>query len=156
MKNKKNIYVLGFVALIVWGVIAYKIVKRINPKEIERKVSGPTKVFVPQNIEVTEEYELREEYRDPFLGTFSKKVKKPLKRKTKKPEKKVIFPRVNYQGMIGSKQHNESPIFLIKINDQQNLVKLHEVKLGVKLISGNETEVLLEFERKRQSFAIQK
>jgi len=155
MKNKKNIYFLLPLVVIIWGLIAYKIFSGLKPSTFNEKVIQTNKQFIPKIVKQTETFKIDSNYRDPFLGTIKKK--KTAVRKTGKSvvKKTVVFPIVIYKGIIAPKNRNEK-VFIIVVNGKQYLFKRNSVFDNVKLLSGTTHEVVLQFQNNRQTFPLEK
>ena len=154
MKNKKYIYFLIPAALFIWGGIGYRIVKTINPSTPKNISVNAIGTFHPQTIQQLEPYTILANYRDPFLGTLT--TGKPrLKKKKSKSKAKVLFPNIVYKGMIAPQNKNTSSVFLVQINGRQHLLKHNIEEVGVRVVSGNNKTVALEYKKQHQSFEIQ-
>ena len=138
LKNKKTLYVLVPLVLIIWGVIGnriYQSMKDDNPGYyMEQASSKPV-------IEVLEPdtFSIIAEYRDPFLGRIrsskpktvqSKKKPTPIK---KKPEPILRWPSITYGGMIRN-QKTGKLVAMIKINGKDNLLSVGNVVSEVRLV----------------------
>ena len=155
MKNKKNIYILLPVVILVWGLLIYKIVAATKPNATTQELVA-TAQFNPLQLEATESFTINANYRDPFLGIVKKKKK--IKPKTKKVTTKKItvpFPNIIYKGVVSPKGKNQQ-VYLISINGQQFFFKKNNINQKVKLMRGNNKEVVLKFQGQQQSFLIAK
>ncbi|MBR9914711.1 MAG: hypothetical protein GYB32_07780 [Algicola sp.] len=147
MKNKKNTYLLVVLVIGVWGTIAFKVVKGLNTElpETVLKENVSTKSF---KIEVPiDTFSISLMDRDPFLGTFLRRHKKP---KTKKI-KSVVWQPIEYLGIVKSNNQN---IFIVTINGKQSLLKKGQFKDSVQLISGNFKQVTMRYKNRIKAFAI--
>jgi hypothetical protein len=156
MKNKKNIYILVPAVLIIWGIIGYKILSAINPDEEEIVTNNTISQFVPKEIKEVEKFTIQANYRDPFLGklytkNITKKPKNNLKKDTKPP---VVFPHVTYNGMIAPKEPNRPTLFLITINGKQQFMSFGKQIEDVKLLKGNDKEIIVSFKSLKKTIAI--
>lgn len=155
MKNKKNIYFLLPLVVIIWGLIGYKIFSGLNPAAFNEKVIQTNKRFIPKTVKQTETFKINSNYRDPFLGTIKKK-KTAVRKTGKSVDKKIfVFPNVIYKGIIAPKNRNEK-VFIIVVNGKQYLFKRNSVFDSIKLLSGSSQEVVLEFQNHRQTFPLEK
>ena len=155
MKNKKNLYILLPAVLVVWSLVIYRFYKGMNPSAVE---IGPTEVtsnFTPELRESTTPFTINKEYRDPFLGTLSKKksaAKKVVRSPNTDPEE--TFPTIIYKGLVSAKGTNNR-VFLIGVNGQQYYFKVKSTNDGITLVTGNSKEVTLQYGNRRQTFAIE-
>jgi len=152
VKNKKNIYFLIPAVLLIWGVIGYRIVKSINPTPPDTTHRVAVVDFKPKAMVVSKPYTIKADYRDPFLGTMATNKKKIKRVVQKKP---VVFPPVQYVGFIAPIGKKKSPVFILKINGQQELLKKRETAQELQLFSGNQKEVVLKYKGVKKTFPIQ-
>lgn len=155
MKNKKNIYILLPAVLIVWGLVGYRIFSTITPKTTFHQ-QNTAYTFALKPLHQQERFSIRANYRDPFLGTINSPQK--VKRKTKKAEPPIArnpFPEIDYKGLV-SGSGDSSPVFIIAVNGQQFFFKKNTSFAEVKLVKGNNKEVVLRFKGRQQSFSISK
>ena len=137
MKSKKSIYILVPIALLVWGLIGFKVIKQTE--------QAPNEIVIPQipdetlssnSDKLNETYQLKLNYKDPFLGKITKS--RPSARRSNQnhkrskritnPHEKKNWPDVEYGGRIRN-QDSDKNIAILKINSQEQLVKeLDELK----------------------------
>lgn len=155
MKNKKNIYILLPLVIIIWGLIGFKIFSGLNSASFNEKSSKMDKQFVPKTVDQAKAFTIDPDYRDPFLGTFKKK--KAIVKKTSNAiaKKTVVFPTIVYKGMIAPKSKNKK-VFMLAINGKQYLFKRNSVFEGVQLLKGNTQEVVLQYQKQEQTFQLEK
>jgi hypothetical protein len=153
MKSKKNSYFLVPAVLIIWGLIGYRIYKGFSTPKTTVNAITTTADFKPVKINSSKPYEINANYRDPFLGTLASNLKK--RTTNAKPNEQIAFPKIVFKGIVSPKTKNKSAVYLVQINGQQNLLKLNNTTQEVKLISGNDTKIVLEYKKARQSFLIQ-
>ncbi|MDC9722880.1 MAG: hypothetical protein PSN34_08905 [Urechidicola sp.] len=152
MKNKKNIYFLIPAVLLIWGIIGYRIVRSINPPQPNATTQVAITDFKPKEVVVSKPYSINANYRDPFLGTMATNKKKVKRVVQKKP---VVFPSVQYVGFVAPIGKKKSPVFILKINGQQELLKKRETAQELQLVSGNQKEVVLKYKGIKKTFSIQ-
>lgn len=157
MKNKKLLFILVPVVVVVWGIIFYRIFNQIIKKN---------QVFVPQiNINELPIDEIKKDtftivanYRDPFLGSSvnysqpendNKKIEKK-KQKTEpsitgRTNRRVRWPEIEYSGSIYNKDSKQS-IAVMKIDNNGFLMYLNETNSGVTLLKIYEDSIRVSFE----------
>lgn len=135
MKKKQLTYVLVTVITLVWGAIGYKLyLSFFSTPELVVQTQKANKPLQLQEA-VADTFTLVADYRDPFLGNLSRRrnqtsspVTKP-KRQTRptppKPVKKIVWPAIQYGGLVRNKQ-NEKTLALVRVNEQNRLMKLGE------------------------------
>ncbi|MEM1003020.1 MAG: hypothetical protein AAGH46_10270 [Bacteroidota bacterium] len=147
LKNKTKTYVLLVLVIGVWGTVAYKIIDALNPSLPDIPVQTMVEVKDYRIKQQLDTFSIKKVYRDPFLGT----IYKPKKTKTKpilKP--KVNWIPVQYDGMISNGGNNK--VFLVRINNQQHLLRTGQSKDSMTVVSGNNTYVKLKYQGAIKSF----
>jgi len=130
MKNKVITYILLVVVIGIWGRIIYSSFFRSAGEE-ESSVSYYEPVQLDEENKTTEKIELIANYRDPFLGKGTKRVKtsinKPLRsesqsRKKENPslDKPINWPSINYYGLMKNVNSSDK-IAIINIEKKQVL-----------------------------------
>jgi hypothetical protein len=152
LKKQHKTYVLLAVVLGIWGLIGFRVVKAINPNEAV--VSQPMAVAdfkKPKSLE-KQPFDIKANYRDPFLGTMPKK-KRTLKKRTVKPQP-IQWPSVSYLGTMGAKG-SKTQLFFLNINGQQHMVRKGEAVSEIKLLSGTKEAVKVRYKGKTKTLAKQ-
>ncbi len=150
MNKQQKTYGLLIAVLVIWGLIGYQIYIRLNPSTPELAAFTVQSTFKKQQVVETSFYEVKAEYRDPFLGGFPKK--KVRKKRIVKPKEIVRFPRIIYNGVI---QGNTSKSYILTINNSQELVKLGQEVQGVKLVTANTKEAIVKFKGVKKTILLQ-
>lgn len=150
MKNKRNTYILLVVVLIIWGLIAYKIISSLGGNDVVVLQQNTEVSFNPKPIQETDTFSIKADYRDPFLGTIEK-PKTISKPRVIKPQE-IEIP-INYSGMVRDQNTNES-IFFVHINNRQHLMKINNVVDSVKLVKGNEKEITVNYNKKNKTIKL--
>lgn len=159
--NKKIVYLLVVVFVLVWGYIFYKIYDYLSPDD------QPQQTFQNHVISDTTSTEksfhvLSLNYKDPFLGKQKminrnqinsqnkKKDKPPLPIKTAKT---VKWPKIEYKGTI--RDNNEKKeIAFIKINDKYHFIKQKEIIDNVAVEEIFKDSIYINFENERKVFVL--
>jgi len=141
MKNKKAIFVLTPLVLLVWGLIAFKIFNGKTDKKTRLKQT-PLKSAVEDTVSLlnSNDYHLHIDYRDPFLGKFpvqkkriaiSPKVKPKTKRKKiGRPVINEDWPKVVYGGRILN-QTSEYNVAILQVDELERLVREKDELQGI-------------------------
>ncbi len=154
MKNKKVIYVLMPIVLVVWGYIGFKIFTygeddiSIEPIKIDQ--------IITSNQEKPETKTLALNYPDPFLkGTsYSNLNRNKIPKNTVISTKKlpqVKWENITYNGFIKN-QNNEKKIALIGVNGRQVLAGISDQLKEFEIISIQQDSVLLKKEGTKKWF----
>lgn len=143
MKNKKLLYILIPVVLLVWGVIIYRIFNVVNGSgSNEVRISSFVENTINENLIDT--FSIHPNYRDPFISKRAKKTtsENKITSTITKPDliKKVSitapmsdkWPSIVYNGLIKNEKSNKQ-LALVQINGQSNILQLGNVAEGVEL-----------------------
>ena len=150
MNKQQKTYGLLIAVLVIWGLIGYQIYTRLNTSTPELNAfTVHQSTFKKQQANENSFYEVKTEYRDPFLGKFPKK-KETIKR-VLKPKQIVTFPNVIYNGII----QGNTKSYILTINNKQKLIKLGQELLGVKLLNANSKQVVVKFQGIKKTISLQ-
>lgn len=141
MKNKKLLYILIPLVLLVWGAIIYRIfnvVKVSDSNEVQRSTFYGNE----SNQNQIDTFSIQPNYRDPFLGGRAKKsilsenkgsnvVANPIVVKKITPSS-TIWPNLIYGGLIKNQKSNKE-LALVQINGQANIMKIGDVQGEIEL-----------------------
>ncbi|MGV8947180.1 MAG: hypothetical protein ACOH1N_12175 [Lutibacter sp.] len=155
MKSKKNTYFLIPVALIIWAFIGYKIYATLNSNNDVNIVDNNTIEFKPEEIKEVEKFTINANYRDPFLGKLYHNSAKPGNPVKMKVKPMVVFPEITFNGMVAPKEADRATLFLIAINNKQQLLSVGKQIDGVKLLKGNSKEITIDFQKNKKTIQIQ-
>ncbi len=140
----------------IWGLIAFRIFKAVEGNNTPSYVSAPTPVF-NEEVEKRDTYELKLNYRDPFL----RKLYQPPAAKTaeKKPKKVTVkktvtkiplkWPELNYKGTI-TKSDSRELLCIVEINRQVFFLRRNEIQGDVKLLEIYEDSVRVSYRGKEK------
>lgn len=139
MKNKRLTYILLPAALIVWGIIFFRVFKFTQPEEEESNlpfVLSPKKALITKEDSLT----LQLNYKDPFLKntlSYSSDVETELPKENtasvsvEKPKANSVFwPSIKYFGLV-KKKGADKEIGLISINGQSHIVSKGQALEGL-------------------------
>lgn len=144
MKNKKLLYILIPIVLLVWGVIIYRIFNVVNGSG-SNEVRKSSFVENTVNENLIDTFSIHPNYRDPFISKRAKKTtfENKITSTVTKPDliKKVAnvvvplsnkWPSIVYNGLIKNEKSNKQ-LALVQINGQSNILQLGNVAEGVEL-----------------------
>ena len=159
MSKKAKTYILLIFALLVWGLIGYKIYRQLNPKTNDTFAIQSDFKYQPQVNTKKFTYDLDSGYRDPFLGTLKKKYKPTQNTTTQIPTKKekpkkVKFPKCTYQGVVQPKTATKAGVYLINVNGKNELFNVGHSINDLRLLSANEKSIQLQYKDSIQSIDI--
>jgi hypothetical protein len=154
LKNKTKTYLLLATVLAIWGVIGFKITNGLSPNKISVENDNLDVDFTPKTIALNETFEISNVERDPFLGTLVSTRKSKPKRSQAKKKVEIESPKINYLGLVKS-QNSTEPIFVVNIDNNQQLLKRGQEVDGVKLIKGDTKRIIISWNNKYQTISIQ-
>jgi hypothetical protein len=147
MKNKKSIYILLPLVLLIWGTIIYQFFSYTNPESaiIPSQDYSVKPLIIKQKDSIT----ININPRDPFSGKMiDDGVKKETgkKRNTKIPKikKELIWPQISYKGIV-SDNKDKIKVYMVIINGKTNLMKKGDTEEGILLKEGDREIIYLKF-----------
>lgn len=162
MKNKKSIYILLPLVLIIWGVLAYRILGIFDENELTD--DSPVTQF--QNIKYKEPDSVKIviDYRDPFSGKIDTKqnndnissiIRTEVETTIVQSEKTEIEPTIIYNGLV-SDTKDKKKVFMLSVDRKVYLLEKGQEQDNIKIISGNTKEVVVLVNKKKEIVAISK
>ncbi len=154
MKNKKVVYLLLVVVVLIWGIIFYRIFSTVGASDNNtNSLNNHAKSEVDKNANDT--FNIDGNYRDPFLGNMQ--VDKPVilstaPKQVVKEEKvvqKLAWPSIEYGGMIKNQKSNKQ-LVLVQINGQNNLMKTGDIVAGVQLMKIYKDSLEVSFQKEKK------
>ena len=152
MKSKNNIKILFSLVIIIWGLLIYKIVDAFSDANLNTKQSLVANFKAP-NVTEKEKFKMLPIEADPFLGTLYTQKKKTSGRTSMKPKNEVVWPTIEYRGIV-SDNNSKTKVFIITINGQQQLLSQGENVEGLKLVKGDNESVTLRFKEQTQVYSL--
>jgi len=154
VKHRTKTYVLLVIVLAIWGVAGYNIYSSVygGTSTAIYTNDDSKELFKEKKIKLRSAFVIHKHERDPFLGTI--KREKPNKkaapiRRAVKPTKSEV--KVEYAGMVKTGNSKGESIFFVNINGTSNLMHIHDRISGIKLISGDESEITIVINGKRKT-----
>lgn len=152
MKNKKSIYILLPIVLLIWAVVVYQF---FSFTTFDSSLESTSVEFNIKPFKVKERtpFSINVGYRDPFLGKMStasatnpnsKKSTAVSSKKQTKPEEKLVWPSIHYKGIISdSKQKNK--LFIMVIDGHNFYMKKGDTENEVFLKDGDKESVYVKY-----------
>lgn len=154
MKNKKLIYILLPLAILIWGAIFYKLFYYASPgEEWITQVSDTAKKTTA--ILNADTFSILADYRDPFLGNVIDRepAQNEGNEHTKVREaftvQAVQWPDIVYGGMIKN-QRSARELALLKINGKESILKTGEMAGGLELLKISKDSVEIKMLKQRK------
>jgi hypothetical protein len=161
MKNKKLLYILIPITLLVWGLIVYRIVGAMQGEETLSNFS-PVVYTKPESENILDTFSISGNYPDPFLRKNLTHTT-PVNNSQTQPQKNVpkqptvqpiknnplsVLPKIAYLGIIKNQKQNKQ-IALIQINDNLNNMKLGDKIEGVELLKVFKDSIIVVFQKQK-------
>lgn len=156
MKSNKGIYILLPLVFVVWGVIAYRMVKYLKQDSVVVPQSTFTGIeFTTENFKEDTFY-IVADYRDPFLGEVKKEIKKvtkPLPKPVIKPAAKAEapWPSVTFHGLIKNRDSKKA-YALLSINGKRKSLIEKEEWQGLIVVAIEGDSITLAYNKQKRSF----
>lgn len=145
MKNKKSIYILLPLVLFIWGTVMYQLFSFSNSEDLPSVTSNGISLK-PIKISKRDSFTINTNYRDPFLGKMysSETVKSTKKRTTPKKAEPLVWPTIQYKGIV-SDTKEKSKIFMLVINNQTHLMRKGQIENEIYLKEGDRESVYVKY-----------
>jgi hypothetical protein len=162
VKSKKSVYILIPIVVIVWGLIAYKIIVGMNAGDDNLTFTADTNNHFINNMEA-DTFSLILAYRDPFLGknlyqqqesnVWNNEDNNQKKKQTEliKQPVTISWPGVAYLGLILNKKTGIY-VSLIKIDNKEHLLLEGQEAKGIKVLKANKDSVIVQFQKEIKTF----
>jgi len=155
MKKRTKTYLLLCVVIIVWAIIGYKVISALNPDEPNnQQVKTFKTVFNPTTQEERDTFSIQPVRKDPFLGTLLIKPEPKKITKSTVNTKKVQWPTVNYQGLVSKMSSKRDQVYIVTINQVQYLAKKGQIIDSIKVVNGNENQVVLRYKNELKTISL--
>lgn len=162
MKGKKNIYFLLPLALLIWGVIGYKVWEGIKRKDIIS--SKPSSMLESTSNSKIDTFDILDNYPDPFLkyGFNRKQERRPesivsnnnssLKKNDPRTVNQIkTWPDIIFLGSMKNRSSKRELAFL-KINGADYSLKTGEKIENIKLIAILKDSIIVEYQKVKRGF----
>jgi hypothetical protein len=147
MKNKKSIYILLPVVLLVWGGVLYQFFSFTTGDEVLENTSTDLNIK-PFKLKERNAFSINVNYRDPFLGKMYQEVHKVKNiskiRKESKLEEVIVWPSIIYKGIV-SDTKEKNRLFILKIAGHDFFMKKGDVENGILLKDGDKESVYVKY-----------
>lgn len=163
MKNKKSIYILLPLVLLIWGILGYRLFSFFGNEEepIENDLT-----FQVQNTtnKAPDSVKIVVDYRDPFSGKLSNgnNSNKLKTSNLRKPKIETVLnnmeenkPIIVYRGLV-SDTKDKNKVFMFSVDNKTYLLEKGQTENDIKVISGDTKQITLLINKKKEVVAISK
>jgi hypothetical protein len=144
MKNKRLIYVLIPLVLLIWGAIFYRIFIHLD-RDNNTPVTNLGTRYLDNKDDVSDSFSLVASYRDPFLSgyqpqnnTITENIEVFTRGKTESPQKEskqdIVIPELKYFGLITNFKNNRK-VGLFRLNNKNILLKEGDIQDEFKVVN---------------------
>lgn len=164
MKNRKYVYVLLPLALLVWGLVIYEVTEAMEAPVSSGPATSAARSAPNSGSQEPEAFELLVNYRDPFLSksSGSREVRQPVKNLQRprpvqeasipQPTAETIeWPAIVYKGYIENRQ-TKSSIAMLQVGGEDHLVAEGQKVAGIKLLQVLPDSVKVVFRKQQKYF----
>jgi hypothetical protein len=159
LKNKKTLYILIPVNILVWGFFVYRFYSAFTESNVPLS-PVQTKAIKVLELKDSVTYKLSMDYKDPFLKDSKREYVRNYSNVGQQPKKVVQvktptvvippkqLPDVKYLGLI---KNNSSGLTtaLVSVNGQSKLIKQNEVIDGITFKTFNQDSLVAKWGRER-------
>lgn len=150
MKNKKAIYFLLPVVVLVWGTIFYKIYQSTD-KGNQGVIVRSSQVIESEGYQL-DTFSLLANYDDPFLkhvrvSSQPSEKKEAVKKEQIKPKneaKPIKWPNITYGGIVVNK-NSKQELVMVMVNGNSHLMKKKETRSNVQLLEVTPDSILVSY-----------
>ncbi|WP_281335990.1 hypothetical protein [Flavobacterium eburneipallidum] len=148
MKNKKSIYILLPIVLFIWGMLIYQFFS--FSASDDSLATAPMEFNIkPFKLKERTPFSINVDYRDPFLGKMyavstAKTAKANGTKKLVKPKETLIWPVIQYKGMI-SDSKQKSKLYILVIDGHNFYMKKGDTENEVYLKDGDKESVYVKY-----------
>lgn len=155
-KDKKTIYIMLPVVLLVWAFVFYQLYGYFFSEP--HYLVNETTVKVAYDKIKDDSFTIVADYRDPFLGSraaernnheSSSNMNTIPKSKVATNHDKNIWPIINYKGMIKNNNSNKR-IGIIVINGSEHLVKKGSIINEIAIVEIDKTQIKVRFQNENK------
>ena len=146
---------MAAVVLLIWGIVIYKAFFQ-KDESLNEDIVLPVNKEIVQDVSTTN-YVLIADYKDPFLKANvrvqdNKSVPKVLPKKIEPKvvvKKIIVWPSVQYKGLISAKQ---TMIGLVFVNNKQFLARKNDLVDGLTVLQLFPDSVITSYENEKKTF----
>ncbi|MFC4636461.1 hypothetical protein ACFO3O_21320 [Dokdonia ponticola] len=156
MNKKKRTKYLLLAVILIYGAVIVRFFMLSDDGVNTVVISEPIGSFKPTSYTVKESFTIDNNYRDPFLGTLTKRNQASIKNTSRKKEAKeedTYYPTIRYLGLI-SDAGSGKKVLSLEINAKEYIAKEGSVVDSVQIISGNLKSISVSYKGKRKTINI--
>lgn len=149
MKNRKSIYILLPIVILIWGILIYQFFSVSTSDTVLQNTSSEFNIK-PFKVQERKTFFITIDYRDPFLGKVYSpqtiKIKKNTNKVKNKPKTEEIiqWPTILYKGIV-SDTKDKNKIYMLVINGKTCLMKKGSTENEVYLKDGDKESIYVKY-----------
>lgn len=155
MNKKKRTTYLFIAVILIYGAIVARFFMLRSDGEEQITSQSVTK-FTPISYGVKENFEINNDYRDPFLGkrpaisTSEKITKKPVPNK-----ETAYYPDIVYRGVVADSR-SSAKVLSLTVNGKEYIIREGKTADSVRVISGDTKKITVAYKGNTKKFDIAK
>jgi hypothetical protein len=156
MNKKKRTKYLLLAVILIYGAVVGRFFMLSDDGINTIASSEEIASFTPATYSVKDSFTISNDYRDPFLGTLSKRnqgTKTSLSNQKAQKKEDAYFPTIRYLGVI-SDAGSTKKVLSLQINAKEYIAKEGSVIDSVRIISGNLKNITVTYKGKRKRINI--
>lgn len=149
MKNKKSIFFLLAIVLLIWGGVLYQFSSFSNTDDAMLNTATDFNIK-PFKLKERKTFSVNVNYRDPFLGKMyapqqASKTKSTSKiKKAPQVQEPIVWPTILYKGIV-SDTKEKNRIFMLVIAGQSFFMKKGDTENEIYLKDGDKESVFVKY-----------
>ena len=149
MSKQTKTYVLLVLVLAIWGTLGYQIYTGLS-SDPEIEVSQEVARIRPLKVEKPEPFDIKADYRDPFLG---KEPRKAASKRVTAVAKVSAWDEVLvfYTGSLQNAQTG-SRMYFVNIDGTDYILRKGQAQNGITLVAGNDDRITLKYKGRNKQF----
>lgn len=149
MKNKKSIFILLPIVVVIWGILIYQFFS-FSANDVAFENTTTEFNIKPLKLKERNQFSININYRDPFLGKIYAPQtniihKNTIKAKrTQKTVETIVWPTILYKGII-SDTKEKNKVFIMTIAGHDFFMKKGDTENEVFLKDGDKESVYVKY-----------
>lgn len=150
MKKKNRTLMLLVAVILIYGAVIVRFIFLSGDSEAVFVVESKVGQFRPIAYDVDQKFTVKNNFRDPFLGTLPRKTSGDISENTFGSSKKTIqWPIIVFKGLV-SDVNSTNKIFAVVLNGKEMVVKEGQVMDSVKILNGTSKELILRYKGEKR------
>lgn len=156
MKKKKNTLYLLIAVIAIYAAIALRFFLLRDGGDSQISIDTTNKTFNPIAYDIQKEFKIVNDYRDPFLGKIKKEIResKQVNNIEREPLEQILFPQVNYLGVISDAAAGAKKVLSLKIDGNEYVMREGATIDSLMIISGNQKSMIVSYKGTKKTIKL--